>query len=226
MKGYLRSWLPFCLVIMFCFLFYSCGSTSFFSNNPQPSESSENHKIEELETNLADLQQDQSDLEVRLKQKQDLIQSLKTKITTLETKVAALERAKKTVNPTRYKTPELLYKKARNLLLEDDLVNAASLFNAFIKKYPENSLADNAVYWLAECHYSLGEYKKAISIFKKIELTYPKSEKVPDAILKIGYSYLSLDDTNRAHHHLKKVLTRYPFSQAAEKAQEKLGDFK
>ena len=124
-----------------------------------------------------------------------------------------------------YTEPAVLYKKARLLLVEEDYVNSAALFTEFIKNHPQDSLADNAVYWLAECHYSLGEYQKAISIFQDLETTYPKSEKVPDAILKTGYSYLSLDDTNRAHHYLTKVIKKYPFSPAADMAQEKLRSF-
>ncbi|MCP4718853.1 MAG: tetratricopeptide repeat protein, partial [Desulfobacteraceae bacterium] len=93
------------------------------------------------------------------------------------------------------------------------------------EQHPKHNLADNAMYWLGECHYSSGQYAKAVAVFKDLVKAYPKAEKVPDAILKTGYSYLSLDDINRAHHYLKLVLTKYPFSPAAEKAQEKLKEF-
>ena len=51
-------------------------------------------------------------------------------------------------------------------------------------QHPDHSLADNAMYWLGECHYSSGQYAKAVTVFKKLVKAYPKAEKVPDALLK------------------------------------------
>ena len=35
-------------------------------------------------------------------------------------------------------------------------------------QHPDHSLADNAMYWLGECHYSSGQYAKAVTVFKKL----------------------------------------------------------
>lgn len=220
------AFLPFALV--------SCGSFNLFNRTAEPVQEeteAENAKTKmtALETELSQIKTDQSDFETKLLEKETHIKQLEGHITRLEKKITALERAKnkKPANfNIQYSKPADLYKRARNLLLEEDYINAATLFRSFIKTHPEDSLADNAVYWLAECHYSMGEYKKAIAVFSDLEKMYPKSEKVPDAILKTGYSYIALDDANRANHYLKKVLKTYPFSPAAEKAQEKLSDFK
>ena len=124
-----------------------------------------------------------------------------------------------------YTTPEKLYKKARSLLLEENFNQAAILFTRFIKKYPHNELADNSVYWLGECHYSMGDYKGAVKIFKGLVKKYPRAGKVPDALLKTAYAYLALDDTDRANYYLKQVVTKYPFTDAGDKAALKLRDF-
>ena len=68
---------------------------------------------------------------------------------------------------------EKLYKKARSLVLEENFNQAAILFTRFIKKYPHNELADNSVYWLGECHYSMGDYKGAVKIFKGLVIKEP-----------------------------------------------------
>lgn len=170
---------------------------------------------------------------VRLKQELDTknptISELEDKIILLEKKISGLEdrlsNQKPVIYQVAYNEPSQLYQKARTLLLEGDLVNAAQLFETFVAQHPSHSLADNAMYWLGECHYSSGQYAKAVTVFKSLVKTYPKAEKVPDAILKTGYAYLSMDDPNRAHHYLKLVLTKYPFSPAAEKAQGKLKSF-
>ncbi|MBU0972471.1 MAG: tol-pal system protein YbgF [Proteobacteria bacterium] len=154
------------------------------------------------------------------------ISELEDKITLLENKISQLEERlsnqKPVIYQVAYNQPSQLYQKARTLLLEGDLANAAQLFETFVAQHPRHSLADNAMYWLGECHYSSGQYAKAVTVFKSLVKTYPKAEKVPDALLKTGYAYLSMDDPNRAQHYLKLVLTKYPFSPAAEKAQGKL----
>jgi len=180
-------------------------------------------KISRLESELSAAGQVQKNLNKDIKDKTATIKKLQDTIVTLEEKISVLE--KKTITD-RALPPSVLYKKARNLFIEDTYTRAASLFAQFEKKYPEHDLADNAVYWLGECHYSMAEHEKAVIIFNRLTTQYPKSEKVPDALLKTGYSYLLLDDANRAHHYLKQVLKKYPFSPAAEKAQEKLKGFK
>ncbi len=124
-----------------------------------------------------------------------------------------------------YTKPGRLYKKARSLLLEGSFKKAEALFIQFIKKYPYNDLADNAFYWLGECHYTMGDYKGAVKIFKALVKKYPKGGKVPAALLKTAYAYLSLNDVNRANYYLKLVVSKYPFTEAGEKAELKLKTF-
>ncbi|MEN8212420.1 MAG: tol-pal system protein YbgF [Thermodesulfobacteriota bacterium] len=177
-------------------------------------------KISLLESKLTDAKNEQTDMRLQIENRDTTIEKLQDQITLLEKKSAYLERSK-----IQHLNPSDLYKKARNLLLEGNYITAADLFADFIKKFPKNTLAGNAAYWLGECYYSTNRYKKAITIFKDLVETYPKSGKVPGALLKTGYAYLSLDDSNRAHHYLKTVLIKHPFSPAAEKAEEKLKSF-
>jgi len=204
-----------------CFFFVSCGVGT--SVEP-PTESKENHslnleKIAHLESELSTARQDQENLKKDLTHKTSRIKKLEQTILALQEKISVLEKKTRT---DRALTPSILYKKARHLFIEETYPDAASLFVQFETKYPGHDLADNAVYWLGECHYSMAGHEKAIIIFKRLVTQYPKSEKVPDALLKTGYSYMLLNDANRAHHYLKQVLKKYPFSTAAEKAQEKL----
>ena len=118
--------------------------------------------------------------------------------------------------------PAILYKKGRNLMLEERFEKASLVFSEFGKKYPGHRLADNAMYWLGECRYSIGEFKQAADTFLSLVERYPEGMKVPDALLKAGYSYLAVDDINRAGHYLKKVVKKFPFTKAAEKAEMKL----
>ncbi len=219
-------------IVLICISSVIAGCSTFDYFKPSSEDDKkmnpEQERIVQLEAEISQLKQDQTDLLKQLNDKDADIKKLNHQIKTLKNKITYLKKTK-SIKPNQYKieynTPSTLYKKARNLLLEDNYIDAAVLFTEFIKNHPKDSLADNAVYWLGECHYSMGEHKKAIDVFKALVAKYPKSEKVPDAMLKTGYSYLALDDSNRAHHYLKQVLKKYPFSPASEKAQEKLKNF-
>lgn len=217
-------------IVLVLFLI-SCGSKNFHKEPAGNKEAaiSDKVKISQLESQLSDIKQEQANLTLQMENKDKTLRQLHDDVVKLEEKISNLENSNKTSEAVQPKIedtdPTVLYQKARTLLIEENYQTAATLFAEFTKDYPQHSLADNAVYWLGECYYSLRDYKKAIPLFKDLVTQYPKSEKVPDALLKTGYSYLSLDDTNRAHHYLKQVLKEYPFSQAAEKAQKKLGDF-
>ncbi len=222
-----------CLSVLFLvitFSFVACGGVS--STTP-PQGGNEKKKpaqleITRLESELVTLRREQENLKLAVKDQEALIQRLSADVKILEKKIFMLEnqnRSNPVVKQATPSDPEDLYKRARDFLTRENYLTAAALFTEFIKDHPRDSLADNAVYWLGECHYSLGNYQQAISVFKDLISTYPKSQKVPDALLKTGYAYLGLNDANRANHFLKQVLKKYPFSPAAEKAQEKLRSF-
>ncbi len=231
--------LKFLFLSMCASALFSCSAFDRFSKKADPVQGESSDQIV-LNQNLKSDQVLKSDQESKsdkktniakqdkraLTQENKTIINLEDKILLLEKKITSLENQlenQKMVNyKIEYTQPSQLYQKARTLLLEGDLINAAQLFKTFTQKHSKHSLADNAMYWLGECHYSSGQYDKAIKVFKELIDKYPKAEKVPDAFLKIGYSYLSMDDINRAQYFMKKVLKKYPFSPAAEKAQEKL----
>ncbi|MCP4671425.1 MAG: tol-pal system protein YbgF [Desulfobacula sp.] len=209
------------LLLIATLFFFSCGSL-----NPEigKEDNQENGfyqmEIASLKSKLVDVKDDLTAIKLQNQNKDVFIEKLQAQIKVMEKQITYL-----TKNQIKDIKPPVLYKKARNLLIEENYLIAGELFTNFIKKFPEHDLAGNAAYWLGECYYSLSEYKKAITVFIDLVSQYPKSGKVPGAILKTGYAYLSLNDSNRAHHYLKKVLRTYPFSPAAEKAQEKLKNF-
>jgi tol-pal system protein YbgF len=121
---------------------------------------------------------------------------------------------------------EALYKEALSLYRKGDFKAALERFSTFAARYPNENLADNALYWAGECRYSLKDFGKAVHIFRSILKRYPSGNKVPDALLKIGFSYSALGDKQNAKAYLKKLITNYPFHPAAAKAEEKLKQLK
>lgn len=131
------------------------------------------------------------------------------------------EPPKKTAAPPE-ESPEYIYTKAFAALKEKKYTKAITLFDSLVSQYPNHDLADNAIYWTGEIHYSKQDYPTAIMTFKKLLDQYPKGSKVPDALLKTGYSYYALDDKENTRKYLKKVVVDFPFSNSGSKAEEML----
>ena len=65
-------------------------------------------------------------------------------------------------------TPEALYRQALAAYQEGKYPRASALFDAFGAQHPRHPLADNALYWVGECHYARKRYVKAIDAFKSV----------------------------------------------------------
>jgi len=102
---------------------------------------------------------------------QNTLSSQERSIGVLEQRINALERPQTPVKaapkpenssmkPRTKNDPALIYKTARGLLLEENFKEAAKLFKNFVTQHPDAALADNALYWLGECSYSLGEFHR------------------------------------------------------------------
>ncbi len=216
-----------------------------------PVESSREHQVTTYDPPESDCSMELAKVRRELSEKDTMIFDLQSRIKFLEQKNTSLEkilaqresvqkRPPVPVNPPRpvasrpvsprklmsqassWISPGNLYKNSHIFLKKKQYPEAQRGFAAFAEKYSSHSLADNALYWLGECHYTQGQYREAVQVFNTLRKRYPKGEKVPDALLKTGYSYIALKDIPRAKKYLSMLLKTYPFSLAAPKAQEKL----
>jgi tol-pal system protein YbgF len=95
-------------------------------------------------------------------------------------------------------------------------------FRQFIQLYPQNGLADNALYWIGECYYSQKMYREAVSTFSQLVTNYADGDKIPDAILKKGYSLIEMGEQSDGITVLKELISRFPLSEEASLAQQKI----
>lgn len=121
-----------------------------------------------------------------------------------------------------YRSPEFIYNQGFSALKSKNYTKAVSMFKTIVSKYPAHNLADNAIYWTGEIHYTQRDFSEAIRTFNRLVEQYPEGGKVPDALLKIGYSYYSIADKDNAIKYLKKVVVDYPFSVSGSKAEAML----
>jgi tol-pal system protein YbgF len=117
------------------------------------------------------------------------------------------------------------YDAAFDLMKQGLYDRAVKAFRAFLAKYPDSGLADNAQYWIAEGNYVLRNYKLALEEFTKV-LNAPQSPKAPDALLKIGYVHYELNAYDKARKTLGEVQERYPGTSVAKLAAARLDKMK
>jgi len=100
--------------------------------------------------------------------------------------------------------------------------DAAKAFSVFLKKYPNDSLAPNAQYWLGEANYVSQNNAEAQKAFELVVSRYPDSTKAPGALFKIGRLQQAAGKSNSARASFEKVLKDYPDSPAAGLARQRL----
>ena len=117
------------------------------------------------------------------------------------------------------------YDAAFDLMKQGLYDRAVKAFRAFLAKYPDSGLADNAQYWIAEGNYVLRNYKLALEEFTKV-VNAPQNPKAPDALLKIGYVHYELNAYDKARKTLAEVQERYPGTSVARLAAVRLDKMK
>jgi tol-pal system protein YbgF len=80
------------------------------------------------------------------------------------------------------------YNYAFGLLRQADYPAAEQALRSFVQRYPNDSLAGNAQYWLGETYYVRKDYNNAAATFAEGYRKYPQSGKAADNLLKLGMS--------------------------------------
>jgi tol-pal system protein YbgF len=116
------------------------------------------------------------------------------------------------------------YNNAYRPFEEEKYTEAALALEAFAKKYPTHSYADNALFWAGESYFRNREFGKAVERFERVGREFPTGNKVPDALLRAGSCYLRLAKPTEAKRAFERVLGMYPQSIAAHKAKTLMAD--
>src|SRR4249919_386566 len=114
------------------------------------------------------------------------------------------------------------YAEAFAALKRDDFVESARAFQAYLRDYPDGSLAPNAWYWLGESYYVTQNYPLALQAFDTVLSNFRDSSKAPDAMLKKGYSLIELGQGGAGAATLNAVINEFPGTEAARLANTRL----
>lgn len=99
---------------------------------------------------------------------------------------------------------------------------AREKFEAFIKEFPKDQLAENAYFWISETYYSEKDFEGAIVAYESLLKKYPKGQKTTTALYKQALSFIEIGDKKSGKVILEQLIEKYPKSQEADKAKSKL----
>lgn len=116
---------------------------------------------------------------------------------------------------------EINYQHGYNLALNKQYKEAIQVFESLLAASSNNSLSDNAQYWIGECYFALGDYRAAILAFEKV-FTFKQSNKNDYAQYKLGLCYYKLNDKKRAREEFQSLVDNYKNPRLTGKAEEYL----
>jgi tol-pal system protein YbgF len=116
------------------------------------------------------------------------------------------------------------YRDARAAWRANDHAACIDRFRAFLQTYPASDHADDAAYWMADCHYREGDYKAAVLRFADVVQRYPAGDKAPDALYRQGEALLRLGPKygDAAHTAFERLINEYPDSPRVAEAKRQL----
>ena len=122
------------------------------------------------------------------------------------------------------------YEDAFRIYRAGDYATAAARFQEFLQEHPRSDYADNAMFWMGECHFKLGDHVLAAVTFEKVSREYPDGNKVPDALYRQGIALLSIGEAkgeevayaSAAREIFQRILDEHPRSDRVDEARRQL----
>lgn len=100
---------------------------------------------------------------------------------------------------------------------------ASAGFQSYLAKHPKDRAAPDAIYYLGESYWRLGQIKDAARQYLKLSTDYSKSPHAPDALLKLGLALDKLGAREQACASFAQVESKYPNAPAAVRAAVEKG---
>lgn len=96
---------------------------------------------------------------------------------------------------------------------------ALGIFQEFSRNFKTSPLMPNALFWMGECYFQLGDFANAALSYQEVIEKYPKSAKHADALFKRGVAFSKLGNAGAAKLSFKEVIDKYPDSAFAARAK-------
>jgi len=117
-----------------------------------------------------------------------------------------------------------LYREAYDAWRTNDHAGCVDRFGRFLQYFPSSKYADDAAFWLADCHYRQGDLKTSVLRFDEVATRYPESDKAAEALFRQGEALLQMGPqfSKAAQKAFQRVIDNYPTHKRAGDARERL----
>jgi tol-pal system protein YbgF len=117
-----------------------------------------------------------------------------------------------------------LYREAYDAWRTNDHASCVDRFGRFLQTFPTSKYADDAAFWLADCHYRQGDLKTSVLRFDEVATRYPDSDKAAEALFRQGEALLQMGPqfSKAAQKAFQRVIDNYPTHKRASDARERL----
>jgi tol-pal system protein YbgF len=116
------------------------------------------------------------------------------------------------------------YRAAYAAWRDEDAKRCIDQFRVFLQSHPASAYADDAAFWMADCHFKQGDFKNAVLRFDDVVRNYPTGNKAPDALFRQGEALMKLGPGyhQAAKRAFERVLKEYPESARVAEARRQL----
>lgn len=159
------------------------------------------------------------ELEAAQKRQKDFYVDLDNRLRKLETPPVEVKPETPKLDPAQ-ETRD--YEAALAYLKTAKFKEATTSFLAFIKAYPNSSLAASAHYWCGYAHAQARDHAGAAEMFGKFAAGWPTDERAPLALESRVASLEAMKDTKAARSTLEQLAESYPASDAGKRAKFRL----
>ncbi|MDE3005536.1 MAG: tol-pal system protein YbgF [Gemmatimonadota bacterium] len=120
--------------------------------------------------------------------------------------------------------PQELYDVAKSQYDRGSLNSASRAFEQFLADHPNNDLAPDAHFFVADILTQQDRPEDAIEAFQEIQELFPTHPRVPQALYRIAEVQIELEDIDAAKVTLERIINTYPDELVAMLARERLDE--
>jgi len=149
----------------------------------------------------------------------ELKEMYEARLSSMEARLAALE--EKTNQPPP-KSADEIFSLGKAALAAGNFKEARIQFGNFVRQWPGNERAPDAMYYWGEGHLRDGNYEQAIGVFQKVFDEYKNSSWADDALYQAGQSAEKLKWCTDARAYYSVMQQKYPKSSLKKKAADRI----
>jgi tol-pal system protein YbgF len=117
--------------------------------------------------------------------------------------------------------PDQMYELSLQQYRRGSFATARLGFREFLRQYPDNEHAADALYYIGET-FAPENLDSAATVYQQVVHDYPNSPRAPSALYKLGLLAEQRSDTAAARTFYARVVAGYPRSDEANLARDKL----